>query len=91
MNKTTRTIDCKPRDMYEEESMKRLVEGLKLSASCAWELHAMMPKDGWDVCCKALRHLIVQCQKLNEAKALTKQALLADADRIQGMLGPRTD
>ena len=86
MSKIIRTIDSEPTDMYEKESMKRIVEGLSISASCANEMHAREPKKGWDIVRRQLRHLIVQCRKLNETRSLTRQALLDDAARIQSCL-----
>ncbi len=86
-----RTIDSEPKDMYEIESTKRIIEGLKLSACCAREMYALEPRNGWHKVVESLNALIINARKLAQTKAMTRQALLADADRIQGALGPRTD
>lgn len=86
MSRTQRTIDSTPRDMYEAESFQRFSEGLKLAVSCAREMNALEPKAGWNDVANSLRALLVSGKKLSEAKALTRQALLADAARIQGKL-----
>lgn len=86
MSKSVRTIDSQPTDMWERESIKRLIEGLKLSASCARELHAIQPKMGWDKVFVSLQGLIVNGRKLAQTRSLTRQALLAHADQIQGSL-----
>jgi len=75
-----------PSDMYEKESLTRILEGLKLSASCAREMHALEPKNGWNKVYESLKYLVIQGRKLGEVRALTRQALLADADRIQSKL-----
>lgn len=88
---TIRTIDSTPTDMMEKESTKRLIEGLKLSASCAREMHAREPKMGWHKVFESLQGLIINARKLAQTRSMTRQALLADADRIQGTLGPKVD
>ena len=86
MSKNIRPMDSTPVDMYEAESFERLIQGLKVSASCALEMHKREPEDGWDKCAESLKALIVGSRKLMHAEALTRQALLDDAARIQGKL-----
>ncbi len=86
-----RTIDSTPTDMYERESTKRLIEGLKLSASCAREMYAQEPRMGWHKVVESLNGLIISARKLAQTRAMTRQALLADADRIQSKLGPKLE
>jgi hypothetical protein len=73
--------------MFEAESLQRFIEGLKLSISCSREMQRHEPKAGWKGVTEGLQALLVSGTKLAHTKALTRQALLADADRIQRMLG----
>lgn len=75
-------IDCQPRDMFEGEATQRFIEGLKLAASCSKEMQALQPKRGWGKVTEALNHLISNGYKLSRTRALTRQALLQDTDRI---------
>lgn len=84
---SSRALSSDAKDMMENESFKRIVEGLKLSASCAREMHCLEPKMGWMPVCKRLEYLIIQCRKLAHTKAFTRQALLAHAGQIQSQLG----
>ncbi len=83
---TISTVDSKPVEMYERESFQRLIEGLKVARSCAMEMHLREPEQKWDECAKALKSLMIGSRKLMHTEALTRQALLADAARIQGKL-----
>lgn len=86
MSNHIRTIDSTPTDMWENESFKRLIEGLKVSASCAIEMHSLEPKAKWDECASSLKALIIGSRKLMHTEAMTRQALLTDAARIQSKL-----
>lgn len=86
MSRTQRTIDSTPKDMWEKDSLKRFIEGLKLAVSCASEMHALEPKAGWNDVANNLRALLASGKRLAHTKAMTRQALLADAARIQSKL-----
>lgn len=79
--------DSAPREMYEKESIQRFLEGLKLSSSCAKELHAIQPKRGWNAVHTTLENLFLMGSKLSKAKALTRQDLLQRTDRIAASMG----
>ena len=75
-------VDVTPRDMFRDESMQRVHEGLKLSASCAKELNQLLPRQGWGKVSEQLHYMMVQCRKLSQKRALTRQALLQQTDII---------
>lgn len=84
---TKKAIDSTPRDMHEAESIERLIEGLKVAASCAKEMTALEPENGWGKVAEGLVHLGVSCRKLAKQKAVTRGQLLLDADQVQKRLG----
>lgn len=77
------SIEVTPRDMSRDESLQRVIEGLKLSASCAAELQVLYPKDGWGKVKEALYHLIASSRKLATVRGISRQDLLRRTDRIQ--------
>lgn len=83
----SRMIDEQPKDMWELDCRKRLIEGLKVAISCCREYQKIEPKGGWH----KMEHLLiahgVMGKKLFEAKPQTKTELIQRADRIQNSLG----
>lgn len=75
-------VEVIARDMYRDESLQRIIEGLKCSASCAKELNELQPKNGWGMTSQQLYAMVANCHKLARARGVTRQELLARTDRI---------
>jgi hypothetical protein len=71
------------REMFEGESIQRMVEGLKLSASCAKEMIAEEPKRGWELVELGLKNMIEMTNKLLNVKGQNRQDLLRMTDRVE--------
>lgn len=81
-------IEVVPRDMHRDESLQRILEGLKLSASCAKELNALEPKKGWGRVSEVLYAQVAGCHKLSRVRGLTRQDLLQRTERIRTTQDP---
>lgn len=81
-------VEVTPREMFRDESLQRIIEGLKLSASCAKELNEICPKQGWGRISEYLYSHIAYCHKLSKARAISRQELLARTDRISTTQNP---
>ena len=81
-------IAVTPRDMYRDESLQRILEGLKCAASCAKELNALDPKQGWGKVSEHLYAMVAGCHKLSRTRGLTRQDLLSRTERIRTTQDP---
>lgn len=77
------------REMFESESLQRVIEGLKLALSCSREMQRLSPKQGWGKVTEGLAHLVASAHKLAHTKAQTRQALLQGTDEVAWKM--RTD
>ena len=83
-----RPVAVEPREMYRNESLQRIIEGLKLSASCAKEMNVLDPKNGWGQISVELYAMVQACHKLGRTRALTRQDLLQRTERIRTTQNP---
>lgn len=75
-------VDSTPVDMHERDCVIRYGEGLRVAISCAKEMQAMEPKNGWKKMEQLLLHLKDVGKKLAETKPMTRGELLQRADQI---------
>lgn len=81
-------IEVTPREMFRDESLQRVLEGLKCAASCAKELNELDPKQGWGQVSEQLYAMVANCYKLARTRGITRQELLARAERIRTTQNP---
>lgn len=81
-------VEVIPRDMFRDESLQRILEGLKCAASCAKELNGLDPKQGWGQVSEQLYAMTANCYKLARRRGLTRQDLLARTERIRTTQNP---
>lgn len=75
-------VAIESRDMFRDESLQRFIEGLKLAASCAKEMNALAPKQGWGKVSEQLNYMIASGYKLARARPMSRGDLLLGVDEI---------
>jgi hypothetical protein len=73
--------------MHEKEMIERLIDGYKVSISCAKEMHGLQPKAGWDALGKQLDEMLYLVRKLLNAKGQSRQRLLAGVQQVEDSIG----